>query len=141
MLYPHFMFRGAAAGYTNLGLVVDYAPDLPFSGLAANKTWAAGNRAALQAVLDGYTKGIAWLQDPAHRDEAISMMVELTHSDRSDLTQTFDFLEKIHYFAPDNGVSRRKLNAIVAVLKANGDVPASFDIGKLVLPGATQLTE
>ena len=141
ILYPPFMFRGVAAGYVNLGTVVEYAPDLPFSGLTANRAWASANRAALQAVIDGYTTAIAWLQDPAHREEAIAMMVELSKSDRKDIEDTFDFLQNIHFFAPGNDVSRHKLDTIVSVLKADGDIPASTTIEQLVLPGVTNLSE
>jgi NitT/TauT family transport system substrate-binding protein len=135
ILYPPFMFRGVAAGYTMLGKVVDFAPDLPFSGIAANKDWAMAHSDAVTDILAGYTRGIAWLSDPAHRGAAIELMLGLTHSDRTDLENTLAFLEQIHYFDPTDEISRRKLGAMVALLQAQGDVPAGFDLQKLVLPG------
>jgi len=135
ILFPPFIFRGMAAGYSNLGLVVDFAPELPFSGLGANTKWAAANPGQLKAILDGYTRALVWMHQPEHRAEAITMMIEATKSDAADIEQTFDFLAKIGFYDENPMISRRKLTAIADVLKSDGDIPATTPIEKLVLPG------
>src|SRR4051794_11773924 len=45
LLLPPFNFYAESAGLRSLGLTVDYAPDLPFSGSLANRNWAAKNAA------------------------------------------------------------------------------------------------
>ena len=41
ILLPPFNFHAEAAGFNELGLTVDYAPELPFSGTVVNRNWAA----------------------------------------------------------------------------------------------------
>ena len=135
LLFPPFNFRAVASGYRQLGLVVDFAPDLPFSGVTANRAWARANPAVLRAVLDGYDRAVGWMRDPGHRDEAIAMMVAATHSDITDITQTFDFLGQIGFYSERSSISRRKLSAMIDALAAQGDIPAGTTIERLVLPG------
>ena len=49
ILLPPFNFQAEAAGFNELGLTVDYAPELPFSGTVVNRNWAAKNRARAAA--------------------------------------------------------------------------------------------
>src|SRR3989442_653708 len=51
ILLPPFSFQTEAAGFNNLGLTIDYASDLPFSGIAVNARWANEHKALLQRIL------------------------------------------------------------------------------------------
>src|SRR5260370_36037768 len=48
LLLPPSNFQVQAAGYNDLGLTVEYAPELPFSGTAINKAWAGRNHDVLR---------------------------------------------------------------------------------------------
>src|SRR5262249_59011178 len=48
LLLPPSNFQVQAAGYNDLGLTVEYAPELPFSGTAVNKAWAGRNQDVLR---------------------------------------------------------------------------------------------
>jgi NitT/TauT family transport system substrate-binding protein len=56
ILYPPFNFRAESAAFTNLGLVVDYLKDLPFSGFSVNTAWAAQKKDRVQKFLGAYKK-------------------------------------------------------------------------------------
>ena len=58
MLTAPYNFDAIAAGFTNLGLTADYV-DMPFSGVATNRTWAMANISKLRRFLAVYTKSIA----------------------------------------------------------------------------------
>ncbi len=58
LLLPPSNFQVQAAGYNDLGLTVEYAPELPFSGTAVNKAWAGRNQDVLRRVLAAQAKGI-----------------------------------------------------------------------------------
>ena len=45
VLLPPFNFYAESAGFSNLGLTIDYTPELPFSGAVVNTNWAAKNKA------------------------------------------------------------------------------------------------
>ena len=51
ILLPPFNFHATAAGFNELGLTVDYAPELPFSGTVINRNWAAKNGPVVQRIL------------------------------------------------------------------------------------------
>ena len=53
ILLPPFNFYAESAGFTNLGLTIDYARELPFAGAVVSRAWAASNKATLDKVLDG----------------------------------------------------------------------------------------
>src|SRR5262249_27426636 len=60
ILFPPLNFRAEAAGFTNLGFIVDYAKNLPFSGISVNTSWAARNKERLEKFLAVYTKAVVW---------------------------------------------------------------------------------
>ncbi len=62
ILYPPFNFRAESAAFTNLGLVVDYLKDLPFSGFSVNTAWAAQKKDRVQKFLGAYTKAVTWFK-------------------------------------------------------------------------------
>ena len=141
MLFPPFNFYAASAGFTNLGLVVDYAPNLPFNGTVVNRQWASGHKDALSGFLAGYTKAVAWFYDGANRDKAVSILEKATHGKHDDIEKTYDFFQHIKVFEPTGQVSRAKLGEILAVLKTQGDVTGEMTVNKLVLPGVTEISK
>jgi ABC-type nitrate/sulfonate/bicarbonate transport system substrate-binding protein len=129
-----------AAGFTNLGLAADYV-DMPFSGVATNRNWAARNVATVRKFLEVYTKSILWLTDPDHRKEAIEMMVSVSNLNADDVEKSYDFLVKGGFFEPTGRVSKTKLGKVVDALKELGDIPRAFATERLFLPEVTQVTE
>ena len=53
ILLPPFNFQAVAAGFNDLGLTVDYAKDLPFSGTVVNRHWAASEQGAAAEAAGG----------------------------------------------------------------------------------------
>src|SRR5882757_2291133 len=68
VLIPPFNFYAESAGFSNLGLSIEYTPELPFSGAVVNKNWAAKNGPLLAKLLAVHNKSMAWFLDPANRD-------------------------------------------------------------------------
>jgi ABC-type nitrate/sulfonate/bicarbonate transport system substrate-binding protein len=141
ILAPPFSFRAEAAGFSNLGLTIDYVKDLPFAGTVVNRTWAGTNRRTVEKVLAVYNKSIAWFHDPRNRAEAVKMMVDVSRMQADDVEKSYDFLITGKFLEPTGKVSRGKLTALIGALQDLGDIPKGFDIERLVLPGVTQLTD
>lgn len=135
MLFPPFNLFALADGYTELGLVVDYAPNLPFSGTVANRTWAAANQPLMTRYLRAINRAMTWFNTDANRDKAVAILVETMKGKPEDIAKTYDFFRRINFFELTGKVSRTKLAEIAGMLKADGDVPQDFDINKLILPG------
>jgi NitT/TauT family transport system substrate-binding protein len=137
MLFPPFNFHAEEAGYTNLGLVYDYAK-LPFTGMVVNRAWAAQNKAPLETFLGIYTKAVAWFEDEANRGEAVRILVDASHQAPADTEKSYDFYRKIEFFEPKGEVSRQKLQDVVDTIKGDfGDKP--FKVDQMFLSGVTRV--
>jgi ABC-type nitrate/sulfonate/bicarbonate transport system substrate-binding protein len=131
-----YNFTAEAAGYKNLGDVVDYAADLPFAATVVSKPWASSHKAVLQRFLTAYVKAMDWFY--GNRDKAIKVMADASGISPAEIGKAYDYLKHIKEFATSVSVSKSKLTNILDVLKKNGDVDKSLTIDKLVLPGVTQ---
>jgi ABC-type nitrate/sulfonate/bicarbonate transport system substrate-binding protein len=140
ILLPPFNFQAAAQGFNELGLTVDFAPELPFSGTVVSVSWAKSHEAILQRLLAAHAKAVAWFYDDSNRAEAIKMMVTASGLKPDDVEKSYDFYRKGKFFEPTGKISRKKLGALVDALASLGDIP-QLDINRLVLPGVTQMAE
>jgi len=141
LLTAPFNFYAESAGFTNLGFTFDYLPDMPFAGIAMNRTWAAANPAVAQRFLAAFVKTVAWFYDVGNRAEAVSVMAEVSKLKVDDVEKAYDFLAGKKLFEPSGQVSRAKLARVVDALRELGDVPADFPVERLFLPGVTRVVE
>jgi NitT/TauT family transport system substrate-binding protein len=141
VLLPPFNFFAESAGFRNIGLAIDYTPELPFTGAVVNRAWAQAHAALLDRLITVHNRSMAWLLDPAHRQGAIDLMVEATRQKPEDVAKAYDFLLNRHFFDAEGKVSRTRMNAMLAALRELGDVSPTLDLDRLVLAGVTQLTD
>src|SRR5262249_53047515 len=92
IVLPPINFQAAAAGFPTLGLTADYVTDLPFTGMAVNRRWAAAHPSVAKRILVATDKSIAWLADPSHREEAIELLVKAGKGSREDAQASYDYL-------------------------------------------------
>ena len=140
ILLPPFNFQAVANGFNELGLTVDFTPELPFSGTVVSLGWAKQHQAVLQRVLAAHAKSIAWFEDDKNRDEAVKMMVAASGLKPDEVEKAYAFFRKGRFFEPTGKISRKKLGALVEALASLGDIP-QLDVNRLILPGVTQMTD
>lgn len=141
MLVPPFSFRGEEAGFRNLALVMDYAKDLPFTGIEVSVPWASTHGAEIRHFLGAVDRAVAWFDDEANRQEAIGIFSRYAKQDAKDAAESYDFFRKIDFFARTDAVSRAQLRALVKDMQATGDVGPTMTVDRLALPGLTRLVE
>jgi ABC-type nitrate/sulfonate/bicarbonate transport system substrate-binding protein len=141
ILLPPFNFHATAAGFNELGLTVDYAPELPFSGTVVNRNWAAKNPDVLKRILAAHSKSVAWFYDPKNRAEAVSMMTEASKIKREDVDKSYDFFTKKKFFEPTGAVSKKKINALVQAMQQLNDMPGQFNMDQVILQGITKVVD
>lgn len=141
LVLPPLNFQAAAGGFPTLGLAADYVKDLPFTGVAVNRRWAAANPAVAKRILVAIDKSVAWLADPANRTEAIDLLVKVARSSREDADASYDYLRRIEFFEPSSMVSRAKLQNVVELEKRAGTISQAMTLDRVVMPWLTQLTE
>ncbi len=141
MLVPPQSFAAEAEGFRNIGMILDYAKDLPFSGTVVRLDWAKQHPETLKRYLGVIDKAVAWFYADAHRDEAIDILVALSHASREQVAQSYDFDRKLGYFARTDAISRTGLQHLIDAMKALGDIQGTVTPERLVIPGLTPLTD
>lgn len=140
ILLPPFNFQAEAQGFNNLGLTVEFAPELPFSGTVVNKTWAAKNQAILKRVLLAHAKSVEWFYDDRNKVEAVKLLVSASSLKPDDVEKSYDFFRKNSFFDRSGTVSRAKMTALIDALSSLGDVQTRGNIERFVMPGITQVS-
>ena len=141
ILLPPFNFHAVSAGFTDLGLTIDYVKDLPFSGTVVNVAWANAHKSTLQKLLAAHTKSVAWFEDERNRAEAVKILATVSGLKQDDVEKAYDFMRKGHFFEPTGKVSKAKLGNLAKAMVSLGDLPDSIDIERVFLPGVTQVTD
>ena len=140
ILLPPFNFQAASAGFNDLGLTIDYAGDLPFSGTVVNRNWAASHASIMRRLLKAHSKSVAWFYDDKNRGEAVKMMVDARRLKSEDVEKSYDFFRKGNFFERTGTISQTKLNALLDALQSLGDLQGSRTIERFILPGVSQLS-
>jgi NitT/TauT family transport system substrate-binding protein len=140
MLLPPFNFKAEAAGYNNIGLVVDHAADLPFTASVLSLSWAAKHPDLARGINQAFDEGLKWLDDPANKEEAIAILVKSGLAD-GEVRQSYDFMRKIDFWAHDDKVSRRSLQTLIDSMAKIGDTDDKIDFNKLVIPNVTHVVD
>jgi hypothetical protein len=84
---------------------------------------------------------MAWLYEPANRDEAVQILMKVSKIKQSDVELAYEFLIKGNYLEASGRISRSRLGKLVDALKALGDIPQDFPVDRLFLPGVTQIAD
>jgi NitT/TauT family transport system substrate-binding protein len=141
MLAPPVSFFAEDSGFHSIGMIMDYAPDLPFSGTDVSLAYAAAHRDTLVKLLAVIDKSVAWFDDPANRAEAVDILVKEMKSAREPVERSYDYLRKINYFAPTNAISRSRMQNLINAMKSLGDIKSDITPDKIVVPGLTRLVD
>jgi len=141
ILLPPSNFQLQNQGYNDLGLTMEYAPELPFSGTMANKAWAARNPEVLKRVLAAHSKSTEYFYDDGNRAEVVELLVRVSGQKVEDVEKAYDFFRKNNFFDRSGKISRVKLNSLLDALVGLGDVPARGHIERFLLPGVAQISD
>jgi NitT/TauT family transport system substrate-binding protein len=139
LLTAPFNFHAKAAGFSELGEVSKYAPDLPFVGLVVNRNWASAHPQVLQRLLAATGKSVAYLQDPKNRAESVKIMVDASRINSDEVEKSYDYF--IGSFEPRGAVSKSMLGKLIQALQRLGDLPESFNTDRLLMPGAGKVVD
>jgi NitT/TauT family transport system substrate-binding protein len=141
ILLPPSNFQLQSQGFNDLGLTIEYAPELVFSGTMANKAWAARNPDVLKRVLEAQSKSTEFFYDERNRAEAVALLVRISGQKVDDVEKAYDFFRKNNFFDRTGKISRVKLNALIDALVGLGDLPTRGDIERFLLPGVAVLSD
>ena len=93
-LNPPFDRNLFAAGFGSLGTTQEFFPDYPGSVAAARRSWVAQNGERLTAFIRAFRGACRWLQNPAHKAEAIALLPPRLNTSPELAGRAFDALTK-----------------------------------------------
>jgi NitT/TauT family transport system substrate-binding protein len=141
ILLPPSNFQIQSQGFNDLGLAMQYAPELAFSGTVVNKDWAARSADVLKRVLAAQSRSTDYFYDPKNRAEAVGILVKVSNQKPEDVEKSYDFFGKNNFFDRTGKISRVKMNALIEALVGLGDVKAPGNVERFLLPGVAQLSD
>jgi ABC-type nitrate/sulfonate/bicarbonate transport system substrate-binding protein len=141
ILLPPSNFQIQNQGYNDLGLTMQYAPELAFSGTVVNRPWATRNADVLKRAHAAQSRSIEYLYDANNRADVVRILVKVSGQKVEDVEKSYDFFIKNNFFDRTGKIPRAKLNALVDALIALGDMPARGNVERFLLPGVAQLSD
>ena len=141
ILLPPSNFQVQNQGYNDLGLAMQYAPELAFSGTVVNKAWAARSADLLKRVLAAQSKSTEYLYDSKNRAEVANILAKVSGQKLEDVDKSYDFFTKNNFFDRTGKISRAKMTALIEALVGLGDVKTAGNIERFLLPGVAQLSD
>jgi ABC-type nitrate/sulfonate/bicarbonate transport system substrate-binding protein len=111
-------------GYTLLGRSTDVIQHFMFISVSANRTWAREHRPVLVRYLRGLAEAVAWLYNPANKDEAIAILAHRTNTDLAAITRTYAvYIEEGKVIPERAQVPVEGLRAMLETMVELGDIP------------------
>jgi NitT/TauT family transport system substrate-binding protein len=141
MLVPPASFEAQKLGFSNIGLVRDYAGDLPQTGMQISRRWAATRKKVARDLVEAVDESVAWFYDVTNRDEAIEIMTTAAKANRPEVAESYDFLSGIEFFARTGKVRRAPLVKMMQAMKDMNDISSIIPVEKLVLEGVTAIED
>ena len=141
ILLPPSNFQVQNAGYNDLGLAMQYAPELAFSCTVGNKAWAARDANLVKRVLAAHSKSTDYFYDTQNRADAVRILVAVSGQKPEDVEKSYDFFTKNNFFDRTGKISRLKMNALIYTLVGLGDVQTRGNIERFLLPGVAELSD
>jgi ABC-type nitrate/sulfonate/bicarbonate transport system substrate-binding protein len=141
LVLPPLNFQAEKAGYVTIAFAPDYVKDLPFTGMAVFKPWAAAHGDLVKRVLAATDASITWFANTAHRADAVALLVQAAHADPGDAAGSYDLLRRTGYFEPTSKVSRVKLQNLIDEERRAGNIGPALTVDRLIMPGLTELAE
>lgn len=141
MLVPPSNFTAVKNGFPSLGLVSDYAKDLPQTAMAVSTKWAAAHPQETKELNNVIDEAVAWFNDTKNREEAIDMMTEASKSNRESIADSYDFLVKVDYFARTSKISRGAINSWMKELIGIQDMKTMIPVEKMLIPGLNEVVD
>ncbi len=137
ILNPPTYFEAIAAGLTDLGDTKPYAEGIPFTVWGANTAWAAAHRDTLVTFVRDYRRAVVWLYDPAHRQQAIYILVKRAHQKPEDSAKAYDYLiAKLKLFGSSGDVPDSVYAKMADGLAEIGTIKAPFPPKSAIFDGS-----
>ena len=110
-------------GWSNLGEVSDYIPEILFTGLICDQRWAEANAEAVAGFLAALSEGTRFVLDPSHDDFTIPVLMEVAQADEAYARRSLDYMREKATFREDLAVLPSAYAKTIELMVAAGLLP------------------
>lgn len=122
-------------GFNSLAYVPDSVPHMQASITLVRRSWVATHADVLRRYLRAQAEASRWLNDPAHKSEAIAILIKALKSTPAEADESYDAYIKSHFFANDFCQLRPGMEAVLTMLHEQGRTKSTpADVSKYVDP-------
>lgn len=126
ILASPFDAQAMNAGFKGLGTVSKFLPDSPFTALGVSTSWASKHKAELTSFVKALSQSITWLNDPANKAAAESILMKETQSTQSSADSAYaSLITSLKVFPNSGAISSSALGSLLNGLVKAGFLPAS----------------
>lgn len=111
-------------GWSNLGEVSDYIPEILFTGLICDGSWASANADLVCGFLAALSEGTSYVLDPANDGFTIPMVMEAAQADEVYARRSLDYMREKGVFRVDLAVVPAAFAKSIELMVAAGLLPA-----------------
>jgi ABC-type nitrate/sulfonate/bicarbonate transport system substrate-binding protein len=122
-------FVAVDAGYSNLGEVTDYIPEIVFTALIVDVSWARTHRSQIVAFLRSLIEGTRWIYDPANDDELLALTMEVTQAQGQYVRRSLDYMRDKQVFARDLSIPAAAFAKSIELMQKAGLADARLTAG------------
>lgn len=127
-----FDFRAKSEGYFELMNYSTYLKDYAFVCAAARGDWGKQNPELAKAYFRAMGNATAWLYDPANKEDAISVLAEVSKQDRALIAKSYDYyFGEIHPFSKGLAVEPGGMKKLLDTLKESHDIKPDLTFEKV----------
>jgi ABC-type nitrate/sulfonate/bicarbonate transport system substrate-binding protein len=94
-------FVGEDAGYSNLGEVSDYIPEIVFTAMVVDQTWAQTHRVEVVRFLHCLVEATRWVYDPANDAALVALTAQVTQAEGHYVQRALEYMRSKNVFSRD----------------------------------------
>jgi ABC-type nitrate/sulfonate/bicarbonate transport system substrate-binding protein len=119
-------FVAEDAGFTNLGEVTDYIPEIVFTAHIVDQTVAEKRRAHIVTFLQGLMDGTRWIYDTANDEALLAITRELTQAEGKYGQRALDYMRTKNVFSSDLAIPAAAFEKTIELMRRAGLADDSF---------------
>lgn len=110
-------FLAQDQGYSLLGEVSDFIPEIVFAALIGRKQWLDANAATLSLLLQALNQAYDFVNDPANEAECIAIFQDITTKDSPDLARRgFAYMRDLGMWPRNMAVTAKALETTIDLM-------------------------
>jgi len=126
-------FIAEDAGFKNLGEVTDYIPEIAFTAVIVDSSWAQANRASVVAFMRSLIQATAWMGDAANDAPLLALMAEVIQAEGKYGRLSLDYMRRMRVFPPDLSIPPAAFAKTVELMQKAGFAAADAERASAVL--------